>query len=164
MCRCSPHWTEEEDSGRVWETKEATSCRAVKVESVTDLQDIFCCMVLAECVYKVIVSFLPETLWLLSCMNLRNIPILFIGSNLYRIKCSAELLIFYCSFHYANFSYQVFWVHLKELELCRFFLVLIKKTMAEYLGCKENYITWEARISLIVSCLLCSEFYKQGLQ
>ncbi|KAJ0052619.1 hypothetical protein Pint_01462 [Pistacia integerrima] len=27
-------------------------CRAFKAESVTDLQDIFCCMVLAECVYK----------------------------------------------------------------------------------------------------------------
>ncbi|GAB4841485.1 hypothetical protein Ancab_022201 [Ancistrocladus abbreviatus] len=27
-------------------------CRAVKAESVSDLQDILCCMVLAECVYK----------------------------------------------------------------------------------------------------------------
>jgi hypothetical protein len=28
-------------------------CRAVKVESVADLQEVLCCMVLAECVYKV---------------------------------------------------------------------------------------------------------------
>lgn len=28
-------------------------CRAVKAESVSDLQDILCCMVLSECVYKV---------------------------------------------------------------------------------------------------------------
>lgn len=35
-------------------------CRAVKAESVTDLQDIFCCMVLAECVYKVTISFLRK--------------------------------------------------------------------------------------------------------
>lgn len=31
-------------------------CYAVKAESVPDLQDILCCMVLSECVYKVIVS------------------------------------------------------------------------------------------------------------
>lgn len=28
-------------------------CYAVKAESITDLQDILCCMVLSECVYKV---------------------------------------------------------------------------------------------------------------
>lgn len=28
-------------------------CHAVKAESVADLQDILCCMVLSECVYKV---------------------------------------------------------------------------------------------------------------
>lgn len=28
-------------------------CHAVKAESVSDLQDILCCMVLSECVYKV---------------------------------------------------------------------------------------------------------------
>ena len=28
-------------------------CRAVKADSVADLQDILCCMVLSECVYKV---------------------------------------------------------------------------------------------------------------
>lgn len=28
-------------------------CNAVKAESVADLQDILCCMVLSECVYKV---------------------------------------------------------------------------------------------------------------
>lgn len=28
-------------------------CGAVKAESVSDLQDILCCMVLSECVYKV---------------------------------------------------------------------------------------------------------------
>lgn len=32
-------------------------CRAVKAESVTELQDILCCMVLAECVYKVTILF-----------------------------------------------------------------------------------------------------------
>ena len=29
-------------------------CRAVKAESVSDLQEILCCMVLSECVYKVV--------------------------------------------------------------------------------------------------------------
>lgn len=28
-------------------------CRAVKAESVNDLQEILCCMVLSECVYKI---------------------------------------------------------------------------------------------------------------
>lgn len=28
-------------------------CYAVKAESINDLQDILCCMVLSECVYKV---------------------------------------------------------------------------------------------------------------
>lgn len=28
-------------------------CRAIKAESVSDMQDILCCMVLSECVYKV---------------------------------------------------------------------------------------------------------------
>lgn len=32
-------------------------CRAVKAESVSDLQDILCCMVLSECVYKVTLKF-----------------------------------------------------------------------------------------------------------
>ena len=33
-------------------------CLAVKADSVSDLQDILCCMVLSECVYKVVVFFL----------------------------------------------------------------------------------------------------------
>lgn len=33
-------------------------CRAVKAESVSDLQDILCCMVLSECVYKVTFKFI----------------------------------------------------------------------------------------------------------
>lgn len=33
-------------------------CHAVKAESVADLHDILCCMVLSECVYKVnLISF-----------------------------------------------------------------------------------------------------------
>ncbi|KAK4845717.1 hypothetical protein QYF36_008284 [Acer negundo] len=36
-----------------WRKKQLQDlCRAVKAESVSDLQDIFCCMVLSECVYK----------------------------------------------------------------------------------------------------------------
>ena len=30
-------------------------CLAIKAESVSDLQDILCCMVLSECVYKVVI-------------------------------------------------------------------------------------------------------------
>lgn len=33
-------------------------CGAVKAESLSDLQDILCCMVLSECVYKVLLVYL----------------------------------------------------------------------------------------------------------
>ena len=32
-------------------------CIAVKADSLSDLQDIMCCMVLSECVYKVCMLF-----------------------------------------------------------------------------------------------------------
>lgn len=40
-------------------------CHAVKAESVADLQDILCCMVLSECVYKV--NLISTTKCLMEC-------------------------------------------------------------------------------------------------
>lgn len=52
-------------------------CSAVKSDSISDLQDILCCIVLSECVYKVLFSlfFYVMVMGFVLCLQFRSIKL-----------------------------------------------------------------------------------------